>query len=191
MVYPDYNDDEIIYLIKEDEEALSLMIRKYEPLFKKLAFSFVKKYSYKGLDIDDLVQQCRIAMCYALESYNPSNETKFYSFLLVCLRRAINNYSRSYLKNPNVYSLDEEELYLTESLSVDSLTKKVIENDTLRLIKKFSLSLNFFDACVFELRFNNFTYKEIAVLLDTNVKKVDNTLLKIRKKLEFFLEKSY
>ena len=75
----------------ENEEALSTLIKKYEPLFRKLAFSFVKNYKYKFLDVEDLVQQCRITTCYAIESFNTNNHVLFFSYLYVCLIRAINN----------------------------------------------------------------------------------------------------
>ena len=39
-----YNDYELVYMIKENEEALEYLLKKYEPLFKKLAFSFAFKY---------------------------------------------------------------------------------------------------------------------------------------------------
>src|SRR5574344_1311019 len=98
-----YSDYELVYMIRENEDALSLMVKKYEPLFKKLAYSFVLKYPNKGLDAEDLVQQCRISMCYALVRFDSNNDIMFYSFLLVCLRRAINNYARVYLSRPDVY----------------------------------------------------------------------------------------
>ena len=190
MTYESFNDSELVYLVKENEEVLSLMIHKYEPLFKKLAFSFVQNHKYKGLDVDDLIQQCRITMCYALDRYDNSNETKFYSYLIVCLNRAIRNYARSYLKKPDVYTVDDD--YSLENVSLnDYLLDGMLENDILNYIKNFSLDLNFFETCVFELRFNNFSYKEISTLLEVNVKKIDNTLLKIRKKLQKFLEKAY
>ena len=52
----------------------------------------------------------------------------------------------------------------------------------------FKNTLDSLDAQIFELRYNNFSYKDIASLLEINKKKVDNSLLKVRKKMEkYFL----
>ena len=57
-----------------------------------------------------------------------------------------------------------------------------------REIINFKNSLSFLDAQIFELRYNGFSYRNIASLLEIDAKKVDNQLLKIRKKLEkYFL----
>ena len=187
MKYADFNDNELIYMVKENEEVLSIMLRKYEPLFRKLSFSFVEKHKYKGLDVEDLVQQCRITFCYAIDKYDVNNETRFYTYLIVCLRRAIMNYSRCYLKKPDVYYMEEETYYDIKS-NEEEIDDILIFDDFLKLIKNFSLELDFFDTCVFELRLNNFSYKEISILLAISVKKVDNVLLRIRKKLENYIE---
>ena len=42
-----YNDFELIYMVCDNEEALAVLMKKYEPLFKKLSYSFAKKYVSK------------------------------------------------------------------------------------------------------------------------------------------------
>lgn len=185
-----YSDYELVYMVKENEEALSYMVKKYEPLFKRLAYSFVKRNPHKGLDVEDIVQQCRITMCYALEKFDSDNDVLFYSFLLVCLKRGILNYTRSYINKPdNYYYMDINDYDNLEEFTynVDYFQNCVDSNfeDDIILFKH---SLTAFDSWVFELKYNGFSYNEIANLLEVNVKKIDNTLLKVRKKLEnYFL----
>ena len=63
-----------------------------------------------------------------------------------------------------------------------------VDYDFLKKIISFKNSLDFLDAQVFELRYNGFSYKDIAILLEISKKKVDNILVKIRKKMEkYFL----
>lgn len=181
----DYTDNELIYMIKEDERALSILIEKYEPLYRNLSFSFLQKNYNIGIDIEDLIQQCRITTCYALDSFDCNNNTKFFSYLIICLKRAINNYARVYIKNINVSYYNYE--YLDRLSSGEDVFESVLENDIVKSIRNFSFSLKFLDSCILELRMNNFSYKEIAKLLDINPKKVDNSLLKTRKKMEKFL----
>ena len=186
----EYSDYELVYMVKESEEALSYMVKKYEPLFRKLAFSFVKKFPDKGLDVDDIVQQCRISLCNALDRFDDSNEVLFYSYLLVCLRRSIYNFARSYINKPSVFYYMDMENYETMSEFVDDLDveKSVFDNSFSLELINFKHTLDIEHSCVFELRYNSFTYKEIAELLDINVKRVDNILFNVRKKLEkYFL----
>lgn len=179
MIYTDY---ELIYMVKENEEALSLIIKKYEPLFRKLSFSFVKKYQYKGLDVEDLIQQCRIAMCYAVDKFDDKNKVLFYSYLMVCLKRAIKNYARKYINSPDIYYLDNE--FELNEFASNNISEIITEKEFFEILNQFCLDLSFQDACIFKLKLGNFSYNEIAVLLDINRKRVDNVLLKIRKKLE-------
>ncbi len=185
-----YNDYELIYMIKEDEEALSYMVKKYEPLFRKLSYSFAKKYQNKGIDYEDLVQQCRITLCQVIDKYDYNRDIVFYSYLLICLRRSLHNYTRGLDNKPDCYNYMDVLNYenLSEfTLDIDVLND-YIDYEFERDIINFKNSLDSLDACVFELRYNNFSYKDIASLLEINVKKVDNTLLKIRKKMEkYFL----
>ena len=62
MNYKDYNDYEVLYMIREDSDIIDLIIQKYEPLIKKIAFSFFSSYKYMNIDYDDLVQEGRIAL---------------------------------------------------------------------------------------------------------------------------------
>ena len=47
--------------------------------------------------------------------------------------------------------------------------------------------LSFEDSCIFELRYNGFSYKEISELLDIPVSTIDGRLSKIRVKLKEIL----
>lgn len=186
----EYNDYELVYMIRENEEALEYMVKKYEPLFKKFAYSFVLKYKNKGIEIEDIIQHCRIILCRTLDMYNPNNDVLFYSYLMVSLKRGVINYiSRNSYKHESYNYMDIERYddlgYLVSSYDA---YENYVDYEMETSIINFKNSLNFFDAQIFELRYNSFSYKDIASLLDIEVKKVDNILLKIRKKLEkYFL----
>lgn len=185
-----YNDYELVYMIKEDEDALFWLLKKYEPLFNKLAYSFAKKYRNKGVDFEDVVQQCRITLCYVIDKYNYDRDVLFYSYLLVCLRRAISNYARGYTNKPDCYNYMEIENYENMDEFVDGadVCADYVDYEFELSVIEFKNSLDPLDAQVFELRYNNFSYGDIASLLGINKKRVDNTLLKVRKKMEkYFL----
>ena len=185
-----YTDYELIYMVKENEEVLEYMLKKYEPLFYKLAHSFAFKYENRGLDIEDIVQYCRIVFCRVIDTYNPDNETLFFSYLVVCLKRSIISYvNRHVNKCEEVNYMDLEEY---DNLGFFASSYDAYENyneyEIEQSIRRFQTTLTIEQGRVFELRYNGFAYKDIASLLEIDVKKVDNILVSIRKKIEkYFL----
>lgn len=183
-----YNDYELFYMVKESEDALSCLIKKYEPLFRKLSYFFIKGFPNHGLDIDDLVQQCRIITCYVVDKYSDKNGVLFYSFLLVCLKRSLNNYVKRFFGKEIYHYMDYENYDFLEEFQIeDNCFSNVVDKDFENRIINFKYNLSFLDSCIFELRYNGFSYKDIATLLDIKIKKVDNSLLNTRKKLEKYL----
>lgn len=185
-----YNDYELIYMIKEDENAFNYLIKKYEPLFKKISSSFVLKYKSKGIEYDDVWQQCLIALYSATCHYDQNRDVIFYSYLLICLKRSISNYIRNCGRKINDYrfvNIDDGENNF-DPASTTNVYEDYIDFEFEQEVVDFKNSLDILDASVFELRYNGFKYKDIATLLDISIKKVDNILVKLRKKLEkYFL----
>lgn len=185
-----YNDNELIYMIKEDEEALNFLMKKYEPLFRSLSYSFAKKYNYRGIEIDDLVQQCRITLCKVVDRYDSNREVLFYSYLLLCLKGSMLKFCKKYYVKTDNFNYMDIENYddILELASDVDVFEEYSDYDFLEKVISFKNSLDFLDAQVFELRYNGFSYKDIAILLEISKKKVDNILVKIRKKMEkYFL----
>lgn len=180
-----YNDYELFYMACESEDALSFLIEKYEPLFRKLSYFFIRKFPNNGLDIDDLIQHCRYITCYAVDKFSESNGILFYSYLLVCLRGGLNNYVRKYNNKEIYYYMDYDNYENFDEFRDDKNSFDcVIDSDFERDVIGFKYNLSFLDSCIFELRYNGFSYKEIASLLEVKLKKVDNSLRYTRKKLE-------
>lgn len=184
-----YNDYELFYMVKESEEALSCLIKKYEPLYRKLSYFFIKQNPNKGLDIEDLIQECRLTTCYAIDKYSEKNNVLFYSYLLLLLKRKLSNIIRCGTYSKDIYYYMQYDNYdsFEEFISAESLEHNIEEEEFENKILNFKYTLKDLDSYIFELRFNGFSYKEIAILLDINQKKVDNSLLLTRKKLEKYL----
>ncbi len=182
----EYNDYELIYMVKEDEEAFSVLLNKYEPVFRKLSYSFVKMYKHKGVDVEDLMQQCRITFCVVLDKFDYNRDILFYTYLLLCLKRMILSKIRKAINTPDCYNYMEVENYDNLDIfeSKFNISDSYDEYEFSNSIIEFKNSLSFIESQIFELRYNGFSYKDIASLLEINVKKVDNTLLRIRKKME-------
>ena len=184
-----YTDYELIYMINEDEEMFNYFLKKYDPLFRKFSHSFVLKYKHKGIEFDDLMQHARLALCFAIDHYDPKKEVLFYTYLLVCLKKHLVNYVRNYGSKFDKYNYivdynEDISIYSDKTNISDEFDDYQFEQE----IINFKNSLKSLDAQVFELRYNGFMYKDIASLLDISKKKVDNVLVKLRKNLEkYFL----
>ena len=186
----EYSDYELVYMVKENEDALEYMLKKYEPLFRKFACSFAFKCKNSGTDVEDIVQYCRIVFCRVVDMYDPENEVLFISYLMAALKRSIMKFvERCARKVEEVYYMDLEDYdNLDFLISSHDTFESCSEYEMEQSIKQFANTLTALDGRVFELRYNGFSYKDIASLLELDVKKVDNILFKIRKKLEkYFL----
>ncbi len=186
----EYNDYELIYMVNEDEDALLCLLNKYEPLFRKIAACYVRFSINKGFSYDDIVQQCRVTLYEVIDKYDCDKDVLFYTYLLVCLNRAIWNMLRNKVRQPECcYYMDIEDYDNLEQFR--SFTDISFDYDDYEFevsVINFKNSLKDLDSWIFELRYNEFGYRDIASLLDINIKKVDNSLLRTKKKMEkYFL----
>lgn len=196
MKYKDYNDSELIcYINENNEEAIEIIYKKYEPLINNLASKIIKYYENIGLEKKDLIQEGMIGLTKAINSYKENMETIFYSFAKVCIERQMLSIVRT--------NKTQKNKILNESFSLENLgdktnlIDKILSDNTKNPEILFDLAqsenkifniaknkLTDFELLVFQLRINNFDYKEIAQILDKNTKSIDNALTRIRFKLK-------
>ena len=184
------NDYELIYMVKEEsDEARELLVKKYDPMIKKIALHYSSKHNNGKIDVDDLFQEGRLALVLALNTFNTDKDILFYTYLTVCIKRRMINILKSIFNNKNYlsnYNLSIEDSTL--QISSDYVLHDVlVENELVDTIINFKNNLNYEDSWIFELKYNNFTYDEISVLLDLPKKNIDNRLFKIRNKLKKYL----
>lgn len=190
MDYNKYNDYELLYMISEnDEDALNDMFIKYENLIKKLACEYKEKYN--DVDYQDLIQEGRIGLFDAIKRYKENFNTLFYTYAIICIKGYMNNYIRKLYTKTNIkFSITAEDIDLIEYKIKDNnedLISYINDKDYYNKIIEFKNNLSFINSLVFELRFNNFKYKDIATLLDIDIKKVDNSMLTIKSNLKKYL----
>lgn len=193
MDYKDVNDYELVYRIRENdnEDALNVLVKKYEPLIVGLAKKYYVKVKYQGADMSDLLQEGRIALVKALNSYDPNHVSLFYTYVSICIERHFITFCRNLgaLKHgPLNYSVSDDYLYNVSDNSVEPdycLNRKLDEC----IICEGKNLLNFLDSNIFELRYNGFSYNEICELLDVSYSVVSRRLCKIRKTLQVLKNK--
>lgn len=197
MEYRDFNDFELLsYVSENNEQASYILFKKYEPLIVSIASKYANYCSSLGLDINDLIQEGRIGLNKAMHKYEENKENTFYTFAKICIERKI--------KSAIVMAKRQKHRVLNESLSIDSYIsdtnisfEKIIgnyDNEPEKILIDFELKgeilefarNNFSDIeyQVFELYKDGFDYKEISLILDKDIKVVNNALQRIKYKLK-------
>ena len=210
-------DYKIIQLVKEakqgDQRAFSRLLDHMEPDLKKIASC----YFIQGQDKEDVLQELRIGVHKAVQSYDETKETTFRSFCvnLVCKRHistaihAARRYKNTILNEAisldapmilgddgNMQTLAEfipdRSNPLDEDLGPNSALDEMIareefEENTNRLRPR----LTELEERIFEEYGYDSSYKDIAISLNIQPKCVDNALMRIRKKAsEVYLQKT-
>lgn len=200
MNYRDYNDNELLlYISENNEEASSIMFEKYTPLIITIANKMYKYCSNTGLEISDLIQEGMLGLNSAIHSYNEENDNVFYTFARKCIERKMislmvaANRQKHRLLNESLSlndTLDNDIFELEEHLGDNSYNPeyRLFEHETEEeLINGFKKNLTELEEEVFLLKIGGLNYKEIAEVLDKDLKAIDNALQRIKIKLKKYL----
>ena len=196
MDYKNINDYEILYLIEENmEDAQVLLYNKYRPLILSIANKYFKIIEGCSLEMEDLTQDGYIGLDRAIKKYSTNRNCLFYTFAILCIERQMQTAIRNQQNNKNnilnnAVSL-ENTLPLSDMVIGDTLEDNSIIDPLNFILQKekeiklihFQHDLSIVQAQVFQLRYQGFTYNEIAQLLDLSKKSVDSHLVRIRQKL--------
>lgn len=196
MNYRELNDHELLSYIQEsNEEAEEILYKKYEPLINSSA---KKMYTYcknSGLELNDLIQEGMIGLNQAILTYKDYKDTLFYTYAKTCVDRKIISLvigaSRQKHKILNNSLSFEKEFEDNENSKLENIIKDNRKNPeellisiekTEELIKKIKSTLTELEEQVFDLKLNDFNYKEIAEILEKEPKVIDNAIQRIRQK---------
>lgn len=194
----EYNDYELLYYISEkNEDASDILLKKYDPLIISIAKNLYKSIEGTGIEISDLIQEGRLGLFNASDTFSESKDTLFYTYAKTCIERkmydllkSVNRNKNKILNNSIPIEIDDEK---GEYKSLDYLLKDDKENPEKLLIEeenkteKFDIinsKLNEFEIRVLELKLDGYDNKEIASITNTDYKKIDNTLQRIKQKLK-------
>ncbi len=143
---------------------------------------------------DDLVQEGNIALLKAFMSYDPSKGVPFSDYAFIVVRNRVLNFLRKEkkLEVPAVFNLndcetvDAFELIPSSALSPEDAMVIAEFKDKLTQFVKTSLTDE--EKSVLSLYFDGMSYREISLKLGIRIKRVDNVLLKVKRKLKNFLD---
>jgi len=199
MDYKDYNDYELLHYVSEgNEESNDILIKKYEPLVKSLASKMINWCQGTGIEIGDLIQEGLLGLTAAIETFTDTKNTAFATHAKVCVERKMidlikmSKALKHKVLNESI-SIDDEDSGLL-SIIKDEYTnpEEIIESiDTEQyLVERIKNKLTEKEDQVFQLMLSQFSYTEIASILDCDVKSVDNTIQRIRNKVREEIKKN-
>ncbi len=199
--YRDYNDYELLSYIEENnEEANNIIFKKYEPLIFIVAEKIYKHCNNNGLELNDLIQEGRFGLNVALDNYNSSKNTTFYTYALSCIKNSIMSMSASSRLQKNKilnesisigFTEDEQckiKDYIYNNNSSSNPEQQIIEHELEQeLTNKIGKVLTKLEKKVFDLRISGFSYQEISRILNKDKKSIDNAMQRIRIKAKNIL----
>ncbi len=201
--YKNENDYELLYLVSENnDDARDIFYSKYENVIKIKASKYKKYVESMGYDFSDILQEGRLGLTNAINSFKEHKDVQFHTFANLCIDRQLATFIRD-------ISRDKHKL-LNTSISLDSTTNSVGRPLTEIILDERNIDpeLSFIEAeekeelynkiddiltttekDVFDLRIQGFSYKEIANILDITPKAVDGTISRIKNKLSNIVNK--
>ncbi len=175
MNYKNYNDYELISMVRENDEfSYYSLFEKYKPIIKNISKEFYDRYSDYGYDYDDFIQEGYVGFQNALNKYDSSKGALFYTFVELCIRRRLLSFTKNItlpkrnISNKYFVSLDD----LDVGDNSVSLNDELDYEDTMNTIKDVLYSLDLKYTAPFELKMNNFSLKEISILLEVSINSV-------------------
>lgn len=191
--------DKYIDLIKQikqgDEVAFNQLLENHKRMIYKIIYSQRIDTGDFQLDVDNLFQEGCLSLYEAVFSFEEDKGMSFTSYAYMVIRSHINTYIRDNRLLEDYKSLDN----YTESDYQNFMTNMCINENPIeyhrekefeKVLNSFVSSLNNLDKQIFELRTDDFSYKQISERLKVNTKFVDNRLRTLRKRLREHLEKN-
>lgn len=181
-----------------DSDAINVILEEYS---KILSFN-ANKYYLIGAEQDDLKQEGLLGLLKAIKLYDESKNIPFNNFANLCVRRQMitaikkANRQKHILLNESLREFEDTGESLENNLKLDeyvSKEKNPEENfflkEKIKDFKKFS-NENFskFEKKTLNYLIEGYSYREIAKILEKDLKSIDNAIQRIRKKSETWIK---
>ena len=176
---------------KHDSEEFKKLEEKHIKMIMKIINSFNLDWGDYSINKEDLKQEALIGLYEACENFDPKYNVKFSTFAYQIMRRRVN---RAYQKMRNIY---DKETYSYSKFEKDdryeTFATKEKEDNPKENLKVMDIctsayymggrKLSELDYSIISKRLENKTYKEIAEDLNISPKRVDNRLVRIKRRL--------
>lgn len=180
------------YKVSRDESIIDhAMLR-----FHGLIIHSASKLFLIGGEREDLIQEGRLGLFNALESYDPDKNDKFLPFASLCIQRAQLKAVTSYNRKKNAplnesLSLDDESKNEETiiNLKVSDPEEIILDNfNTEELFSRIERELSPRENEVLLYLIEGYDYKQIAKFLEVEAKSIDNAIQRVRSKVSRILK---
>ncbi len=188
MEFNELKDEELAVKAQKNGEGLEILMARY----KNMVNSFARSYFLSDGDVDDLIQEGLVGLFKAISSYN--GKASFSSHAYTCIKSSIISAVKksNRLKNApllNYVSLtgasedsnDKTDIILDKAFGPEEIYINAESMQELNNVIENTLSK--FENNILALYLNGYSYSDIAIKTNKDVKSIDNALQRIRKKL--------
>ena len=202
-MYDNLNDYELVSQAQElNEDAINILNEKYRPLIQKKCRKYIKYLKNKGLELEDLYQECILAFNDAITNFNELDDVSFYTFQNLCIDRKLVSELVKHNREKNKILNEAVPLEIYEKgkeVNLEDLIQDNKPNPELGIVQEEDLNLLIdnvlseltdLEEFVFKLKIEGFNYKEISDILDKDEKSIDNVIQRIKQKMKVLLNKN-
>lgn len=189
-----YPDSELTYLLNDNNEiAQDILYDKYKFIIDSILNKYRRVFLAYNIDFDEVRQEANLAFSYAIYNYDEKKEASLNTFITLCVERKVRGIIKSYetvkskVRSETISLNNNDDINLENMLGDETYEplKKLTNIDMLKYInKEVKNLLSNSELEVYNLLIQGLNYQEIAVILGKTSKQVDNTIQRIRKKLQ-------
>lgn len=161
-----------------DEQAFSELVLRYLGRISYVA----RKYSARGYEHTDFVQEGLIGLYHAARTYDPAGARSFYSYALLCAERRFISVIR---KHNSIKAVPASLLVGLDAIDLDTPDPSSSPDGAVMLkatFEQLSRILSKREMAVLKLYCQGQSYAQIAETLGISQKSVDNALQRVRRK---------
>lgn len=188
------DDSNIIKAQQGDQESINMILKNY----KNFIFMNSRNYFLVGADQDDLLQEGMIGLIKAIKAYDGDKKASFKTFATICIKRQIITAIKSSNAQKNIalnsasgnYIEGEDGREVSYNKGLSSYTQYnpeelFLSKEKMKDLERYSKE-NFskFEKEVFSYLIKGYSYREISDKLDKSLKTIDNTIQRIKRKSE-------
>ena len=185
--------------IKNAKAGNESAIQEIFSAFKSILQLKTKNYFFYGGDKEDVLQEAMIGLLKAINAYDETKNASFTTFAILCIKRQIitaiksSNSGKNRILNMAMYSPETEDnsniAYDTKSFNFYNPEEIYLSKERFRLLNQYlKNNLSKMENEIFEYMLSEMTYTEIAKKTGRDPKSVDNSIQRIKKKLNAFLK---
>ena len=191
----EYHDNELMDIISDNsEEARDALYDKYKYIVDIIINKYKKSAYSLSVDMQELRQEALLGFSDALYSYTDDKEATLATFISLCVERKVDNYIKKHSTKKmrmlkEILSLDDqvaEDISLMDTIADTSSPEEILqdEEEYKTLVNGIKERLSQQEMEVYKLLLYNFTYDDIASILNSNTKQVYDFVYHIRKKIK-------